>query len=377
MHSSRYTFLFLSALAAIVLVGGCTHVSSTRTAPPPGRQTEREDVPHHPGGDAGGFYSATRLTGDYAGYPRLTRFIDRMTREQGFSSEYLQGLFSQAKRKQWTLNYLAKEKPTLPPSPGAWTRYRSRFLDEQHIGAGVSFWGRHARTLQRAYEEYGVNPEHILGIMGVETIYGANLGNHRILDALTTLAFDYPRRADYFEEELESFLVMCRDEQQDPSIPKGSYAGAMGLGQFMPSSFLKFAVDFDGDGRKNLWDADDSIGSIANYFAGHGWKKDQSVVSPATVGEGGAAGLKTGFDATYSASDLAEYGIYPRGQTPLNQPLRLLKLRAQDGDQYWLGFDNFYVITRYNHSTHYAMAVHQLAEAIRRRYAGNRVGLAD
>lgn len=308
------------------------------------------------------------MSGDYAGYPKLVRFIDKMADEQGFSRDYLYGLFSQAERKQWTLNYLAKEKPSAPPSPGAWTRYRAKFLDDRHISAGASFWQQHAGALQRASQEYGVSPEHIMGIMGVETIYGANLGNHRIVDALTTLAYDYPRRADYFEQELEKFLLMCRNERLDPSKPKGSYAGAMGLGQFMPSSFLDYAVDFDGDGRKNLWDAEDAIGSIANYFSGHGWKTGRPVVTRAVVSGGDVEGLKTGFDARYPLAKLADYGISPARDYPDESNARLLKLRTDHGDDYWLGFDNFYVITRYNHSTHYAMAVHQLAEAVKARY---------
>jgi membrane-bound lytic murein transglycosylase B len=201
----------------------------------------------------------------------------------------------------------------------------------------------------------------------VETIYGANLGNHRILDALTTLAFDYPRRAEYFEGELESFLIMSRSQYQDPAKPKGSFAGAMGLGQFMPSSFLKYAVDFDGDGRKNLWDAEDAIGSIAHYFAAFGWREGEPVVSPAIIAGGQVEGLKTGFDTRYSLGTLASYGIRPKFDHPAEE-VSLLRLRAAGGDDYYLGYPNFYTITRYNHSTYYAMAVHQLGQAIKQRY---------
>ncbi len=320
-------------------------------------------------GDAGGHYHATRLSGDFAGYPEAERFVDRMVDEHGFSREYLYGLLSQARRKQWTIEYMNREKPTTKPKPGGWTRYRAKFLDEQHIGAGVAFWSRHAAALERARQAYGVNPEVILGIMGVETIYGANLGNHRVIDALSTLAFDYPRRAEYFASELRDLLIMSRQESQDPSRPVGSFAGAMGLGQFMPSSFLKYAVDFDGDGRTNLWDAEDAIGSIARYFADFGWRPDEPVVSAATVVGDQAEGLKTGFDTHYSLSELSAYGVQPTSGFAADS-VSLLKLSTTEGDDYYVGYPNFYVITRYNHSTYYAMAVYQLGQAIKKRYRG-------
>ena len=320
-------------------------------------------------GDAGGYYFAQRLSGDFAGYPAAERFIDKMVAQHGFSREYLYGLLSQAQRKQWTIEYMNREKPTTKPKPGGWTRYRAKFLDDLHISAGASFWAQHASALQRATQEYGVSPEHILGIMGVETIYGANLGNHRIIDALSTLAFDYPRRAEYFESELESLLIMSRKENQDPSRPKGSFAGAMGLGQFMPSSFLKYAVDFNGDGRKDLWDPEDAIGSIANYFSEFGWRTGEPVVSPAEVQGNQAEGLTTGFDTKYSLPTLASYGVRPTLNFSADE-VSLLKLSVVDGDDYYVGYPNFYVITRYNHSTYYAMAVHQLGQAIKQRYQG-------
>lgn len=313
-------------------------------------------------------YSSARVTGDFAGYPAVDEFIERMVSRHGFSRDYLAGVLSRAQRKQWTLNYLAHESPSAPPRPGSWSRYRSKFLTERHISSGANFWHRHARDLERASSRYGVSPEHILGIMGVETIYGVNMGTHRVLDALSTLAFDFPRRAAYFTDELEDFLLMVREEGLDPLEPVGSYAGAMGLGQFMPSSFRRFAVDFDGDGRRDLWNPVDTIGSVANYFAGHGWKARQPVVTPAISDDADAGGLKCGFDESYSLATLAGAGIRPAGPMSAVDSVRLLRLRADSGDQYWLGHDNFYTITRYNHSTHYAMAVHQLAEAIKRRH---------
>jgi membrane-bound lytic murein transglycosylase B len=315
-----------------------------------------------------GPYHARTLTGDYAGYPTLERFIERMAARHGYAREYLYGLFSQAQRKQWTLDYLSRQpQPGAKPRPGGWSRYRAQFLTEKHISTGAAFWSRHAGALRQASARYGVNPEHIMGIMGVETVYGGNVGNHRIIDALTTLAFDFPRRAEYFTEELESFLVMAREEGMDPSAPVGSYAGAMGLGQFMPSSFLRYAVDFDGDGRRDLWNPEDAIGSIASYFAGHGWRSGQPVVSPAVVDGPEAGGLESGYDKQYPLSFLSSHGVRPTYYYPGLESARLLRLSAADGDEYWLGYDNFYVITRYNHSAYYAMAVYQLGQAIKTR----------
>ncbi|MGZ8219051.1 lytic murein transglycosylase B [Methylomagnum sp.] len=369
MHAKLFRVLALTV--GILLEASCSHTPRKplpRHTPQP-TPTIPEPQSQRGSGDAGGQYSARYLTGDYSGYPALERFIDKMVSEHGYSRDYLYGLFSQARRKQWTLDYLGREpKPTAAPRPGSWTRYRAQFLTEKHIATGAAFWSRHAQALRRAQAEYGVSPEHIMGIMGVETIYGGNFGNHRIIDALTTLAMDYPRRAAYFAEELENFLVMAQNEGIDPSRPVGSYAGAMGLGQFMPSSFLKFAVDFDGDGRKDLWNPVDAIGSIASYFAGHGWRKGQPVVSPALLESPSARELECGLDKRYSFATLADYGIRPAVQFPADS-VRLLRLSAAAGDEYWIGYENFYVITRYNHSTHYAMAVHQLAEAVRQRYS--------
>ena len=366
---TRLSSLLPVTLALSVFWGCSPHVSQVGSG-----NAQRSEAPAKPAnkglvGDAGGYYFAQSLSGDFAGHPATERFIDKMVLQHGFSREYLYGLLSQAKRKEWTIEYMNREKPTTKPKPGGWTRYRAKFLDDLHISAGASFWAQHAPALRRASQEYGVSPEHILGIMGVETIYGANLGNHRIIDALSTLAFDYPRRAEYFEGELENFLIMSRNENQDPSRPKGSFAGAMGLGQFMPSSFLKYAVDFNGDGRKDLWDPEDAIGSIANYFSEFGWRTGEPVVSPAEVQGNQVEGLTTGFDTKYSTATLASYGVRPTLNFPADE-VSLLKLSVVAGDDYYVGYPNFYVITRYNHSTYYAMAVHQLGQAIKQRYQG-------
>lgn len=321
-------------------------------------------------------YRADWVSGDYAGYPALRQFIDSMVEKHGFDRQYLNGLFSQVKRKQWTLDYLAKSDQSSkgPPSKGSWSRYRAKFLDARHINSGVAFWQQHQTALKRASQQYGVPAEYILGIMAVETTFGSYIGSHRVIDALTTLAFDYPRRAEYFRDELENFLVMSRRESIDPSKPVGSYAGAMGLGQFMPSSFLEWAVDFNGDGKRDLWDPEDSIGSVANYFAQHGWQDGQPVVSPVRGNLAAAGELEPGLNKPYSLDALKQAGLRPAIDCDCQAPLRLLWLRHKKNDEYLLGYPNFYVITRYNHSTHYAMAVHELAMAIKRAYRGKSSG---
>jgi membrane-bound lytic murein transglycosylase B len=360
---------FFLAFLVLTVLPGC---APEAPKPPAGEVTAKPTKPKaHLTGDAGGRYQAKKLTGDFRGYPQAEAFVARMVETQGFTREYLYGVLSQAKRKTWTIEYMNREKPTVKQKPGGWTRYRAKFLDDRHMNAGVQFWNRHATALRRAEETYGVPPEAILGIMGVETIYGANVGNHRVIDALSTLAFDYPRRADYFESELESLLIMARQEGMDPSKPQGSFAGAMGLGQFMPSSFLKYAVDFDGDGRVDLWDPEDAVGSIAHYFAEFGWQSGQPVVSHANVAGNDADSLKSGFDTRYTLDELESHGIRPTGRRSVSGPVSLLKLSAQGGEEYRIGYPNFYVITRYNHSTYYAMAVYELGQAIRQRRGGS------
>jgi membrane-bound lytic murein transglycosylase B len=367
MNTSPHPLLFL-----LLLLAGCTGHKPEAPKPPvpvapkPAVPPPRTSLPGH--------YSASRVSGDFAGYPQLDAFIARMEAVHGIPRTYLNGLFSQARRKQWTLDYMNRQGgPTAaPPRPGAWSKYRAQFLDDLHIDSGVAFWRQHAGALRRAGERYGVPPEIVLGIMGVETIYGRNLGKDRVLDALTTLAFDYPRRSAYFTDELENFLVMVQAEGIEPLQLKGSFAGAMGLGQFMPGSFLQWAVDLNGDGRRDLWHPDDAVGCIANYFAQHGWHPGEAVVTRAAAE--GAVGLAVGYDKQYSLSELAAAGVRPEGQVPAGQKVSLLLLRANGGDEYWLGLHNFFVITRYNHSTHYAMAVYELGRAIKRRYLGDAGG---
>jgi membrane-bound lytic murein transglycosylase B len=359
----------LAALSAIGLVA-CTDLPNTTATVASAvnvsesRGVQRPALAKKP---CVGGYRANQISGDFAGYARLEQFVDRMVQEHGFDRAYLYGLFSQAKRKDWTLNYFAQSDKSIkrPAAQGSWTRYRGKFLDERRIGSGAEFARRHQAALQRATRMYGVPAEYILGIMAVETNFGSNLGSHRVLDALTTLGFDYVRRGPFFRDELQHFLLMAREEGIDPARPKGSFAGAMGLGQFMPSSFRRWAVDFNGDGHRDLWNPEDAIGSIANYFAQHGWQPGKPVVDPLVAK--GPVVLETGFSTRYTPSTLVKAGLRPTTPVKVNEQVSLLQLRHQQYDQYLIGHPNFYTITRYNHSTHYAMAVHELAQAIKGR----------
>ncbi|MCU0835987.1 MAG: lytic murein transglycosylase B [Chromatiaceae bacterium] len=305
--------------------------------------------------------------GDFSHYPAAAELKDRLVREHGFDRGELERIFSRIERQQWILDFM--NKPTARPSTtptGAWDRYRAKFVTDANIASGLRFWRQYDAVLDRASARYGVPPEYIVAIIGVETRWGSYMGKHRVIDALATIAFDYPRRAEYFTGELESFLIMTRNEGLDPFRPVGSYAGAMGLGQFMPSSFLRYAVDFDGDGRRDLWNPVDAIGSVANYFAGHGWRTGEAVTVRAQASGSGAQAMKTGFDTRYSPADLRRAGINAASTGGADE-VSLIRLDAKGGYQYWLGLPNFYVITRYNHSSYYAMAVHQLAQELRTR----------
>ncbi|MBF0032946.1 lytic murein transglycosylase B [Citrobacter freundii] len=321
------------------------------------------------GAPSGGFllepqHNVMQTGGDFANNPNAQQFIEKMVNKHGFDRQQLQEILSQAKRLDSVLRLMDRQAPTTQPPAGpngAWLRYRKQFITPDNVQNGVAFWNQYEDALNRAWQVYGVPPEIIVGIIGVETRWGRVMGKTRILDALATLSFNYPRRAEYFSGELETFLLMARDESDDPLDLKGSFAGAMGYGQFMPSSYKQYAVDFNGDGHINLWDPVDAIGSVANYFKGHGWVKGDMVAVPAN---GQAPGLANGFKTQYSISQLAAAGLTPQQSLGNHQQASLLRLDIGTGYQYWYGLPNFYTITRYNHSTHYAMAVWQLGQAV-------------
>ncbi len=292
-------------------------------------------------------------------------FITRMVNKYGFNRKQLREVLSQTNKLDWVINLMDKQAPKLSPSTGpngAWIRYKNKFITPNNLPRGVEFWNIYEKELQQAYNKYGVPPEIIVGIIGVETGWGRVMGKTKIIDALSTLAFYYPRRSQYFLGELEHFLVMCRDESVDPFDLTGSFAGAMGYGQFMPSAFRNHAIDFNNDGHIDLWDPVDAIGSVANYFKAHGWQRGRKV---AVIAEGQAPSLDTGFSTKYSVAALAKLGLKPKSSLDGHNKVSLLRLDMGDSYQYWYGLSNFYVITRYNHSTHYAMAVWQLGLAVK------------
>jgi peptidoglycan lytic transglycosylase B len=305
---------------------------------------------------------------NYARRPDVRAFIDRMGTEHGFSPPALRELFAQVRYEPQVVS--AMSRPIV--SPPTYDEFAPRFLDPARVDGGVEFWRAHAAPLERAGRTFGVPPEIIVAIMGVETYYGRNTGGYRVLDALTTLAFDYPRRADFFRSELEQFLLLSREQGVSPLAAKGSYAGAIGLPQFMPGSIRAYAIDFDDDGRIDLAnDADDAIGSVAHYLARHGWKPGQPVMSPARIEAEDPERVLRRFDGGVAERRaLAEWtrdGVtgfaFPGDLGP--EPVGLLMLEVGGGPTYWVTFENWHVITRYNRSRLYASVVWQLAQRLR------------
>jgi len=288
-------------------------------------------------------------------------FVDQMVKRHQFNGPLLDKMF-----RKVNLQPSIIEAITRPAEAKPWYQYRPIFLTQKRIDGGVKFWARHEEALRRAEAKYGVAPQYIVAIIGVETRYGRHMGNYRVLDALATLAFDYPARGSFFRSELEQYLLMTREEQIDPLKMKGSYAGAMGQPQFIASSFRSYAVDFDGDGRRDLWDSEvDVIGSVANYFKRHGWVRGAPVAVPVQVkGKGYRAILDKGIKPDATLKEFRKVGISVPKDYSNNTEASLIELETEDSNEYWAGMNNFYVITRYNHSALYAMAVYQLGQEI-------------
>lgn len=302
-------------------------------------------------------------------------FIQQMEQAHGFSASRLERLFAGVERSEHILELMSRPAEKVKP----WWEYRDLFISGKRIADGVDFWREHATSLQRAEREYGVAPEVIVAIIGVETSYGRITGNYRVIDALATLAFHYPggnpARTAFFRSQLEHLLLLAREENADPLSFKGSYAGAMGMPQFMPENFRKLAVDFDGDGARDIWaDADDTIGSVANYLNHHGWQRGAPVLSPAVVhGERVAELVQDSLAPERTLRDLIARGISPaRAESHDERGAALFGLEGREGTEYWIGYTNFYVISRYNPRLKYTMAVAQLADAIRDRYQSAR-----
>lgn len=289
-------------------------------------------------------------------------FVEYMATEHNFNRDDVQLLMQEAKRKDSILK--AIKRPAEKAKP--WYDYRKIFISNARIRGGVEFWDKNADVLNAAEEKYGVPPEMIVAIIGVETSYGGNMGSYRVLDALATLAFNYPRRSQFFTKELENYLLLTRDEKIDPTTLKGSYAGAMGFGQFMPSSYRHYAVDFNGDGQVDIWtDTEDAIGSVANYFAEHGWKAGEPIaVITQPRPNADMTIVNDALKPNWTVGELEAKGFPTTAQVTKDMPANVFSLEAENGKQFWIGLNNFYTITRYNHSRLYAMAVYELGQEI-------------
>jgi len=317
-------------------------------------------------------FSSAVWAKDYTRKREVRVFIDRMVKHYHFERSYLNALFSDVKfQKRALAVYVPSLRPKWKPSKhrkkqGSWDRYEKIFLKDVKVDKGVAYMHKHRKTFKRAYQKYGVQPEYIAAIIGIESHYGANTGKYPVFDILTTLAFEKNRRQKFYRSELKEFLLMTRREKVNPRNVKGSFSGAIGLGQFMPSNYRTFVVDFNNDGKKRMHSPEDAIGSIAYYFKRHGWRKGQPVAVRVSYPGKRFTGRKTGYRYTYSRASLKN--ISPKWYFDYHEKVHLIKLKRYDFDELWYGTHNFYVITRYNHNSYYAMAVYQLAEKIRKGY---------
>ena len=296
--------------------------------------------------------------------PDVQAFIETMVRQHDYNPDKLRDILGQAEIDDSVVELISKPaEKTL-----TWAQYRAIFITRERIEAGAVFWKANRDALERVSTETGVPVRIVVGIIGVESYFGRITGGHRVLDALATLAFDYPPRAKYFRSELVQFLLLVREEGMPATAPIGSYAGAMGRPQFMPSSYRAYAVDESGDGKRDIWnDWGDVAGSIANYFVKHGWRADEEIVTRATLGEefrGPAPEPANTLEPADTIQSLSDAGVMFSTDLPLDSEGQLLALQGAEGPEYWVGFHNFFVITRYNRSVMYALAVQQLGQEI-------------
>jgi membrane-bound lytic murein transglycosylase B len=303
--------------------------------------------------------------GRYAGREDVRQFIAEMVEKHGFAGRELRTLFG---RTRFQPSIITAITPPTVSRAKSWQSYRALFLTRERIEAGIAFREEQGEALARAAELYGVPEEIIVAIIGVETVYGRNTGNYRVIDALSTLAFDYPPRAEFFRTELENYLLFARDAGIDTLALKGSYAGAIGIPQFMPGSYRRYAVDLDGDGKQDLSGSfADAIGSVANFLKAHGWEAGQPVAYGAQVqGENYRKLVDAGIKPTYRCGDLASFGVSAAGAAKEDAPCALIELTTPgEANEYLVGLTNFYVLTRYNRSSMYAAAVLELAQAVK------------
>ncbi len=303
--------------------------------------------------------------------PSVAAFIDEMVESHAFERDALAEVLGKAQVKQSIIDKIstpAEKKLT-------WAEYRKIFITKERIAAGKTFWLENREMLERIHKETGVSVAMIVGIIGVETYYGRITGRDRVIDALATLAFDYPPRAKFFRNELVQFLILAREEEIDATEPLGSYAGAMGRPQFMPSSFRAYAVDATGDGKRDIWNNwADVAGSVANYFVEHGWRSGEEVVAQATLGhnwDGPRPKPKNTLRANDTVASLSDKGVMFATDLGPDSVGQLLAYEGRNGPEYWVGFHNFFVITKYNRSVMYALAAHQLGQEIARQVAAS------
>ena len=305
-------------------------------------------------------FTTLAIAGDYGDRPEAHAVIESAV-TAGVDRRWAEQVIGVAQRQQSILTAISRPAEKTKP----WHEYRQIFITDKRIRQGVDFLRLHADTLKTVSDKTGVPASVIVAVIGVETFYGRITGNYRVIDALSTLAFDYPKRAPFFTKELENFLILAFESGKDPLTLKGSYAGAMGFGQFMPSSYRNYAKDFDADGVADIWsNPADAIYSVANYFVAHGWQAGGPVIVPAAGNEAAPSVYEQGLKPTRTVGELAKLGVAPLEATDVTLPATPLKLAGAHGPEYWLGLPNFYVITRYNHSAMYALSVWQLSEAI-------------
>ncbi len=310
--------------------------------------------------------------GSYSRNAEARALILQLVSEDGLDSAKLEEVFLNAKRKDSILNLMRRPAEKTK----TWHQYRDIFVTTRRIREGLAFFRQNETLLKKAEVAFDIPASIIVSIIGVETSYGSNTGNYRVIDALSTLAFDYPvelknfeRRKSFFIRELKNFLVFTDQQELNPLLLKGSYAGAMGLGQFMPSSYRAYAVDFDDDGQVDIWkNIADAIGSIANYLARHGWRKGELIASTATYfGNKRENWINSGLKPIRTVGEFQSMGFAPEVFDSEASLATAMVFEGSSGEEFWMGFQNFYVITRYNHSAMYALSVFQLARAIDKR----------
>jgi membrane-bound lytic murein transglycosylase B len=312
---------------------------------------------------------------DFISRTDVRLFIESMSEQYGIESADLERILGEVRYMPDAVRLIGPV-PSSAPSPARnYTRYRAKFLTPELIAAGSSFWTLHAENLARAQAEFGVPAEVILGVLGVETFFGRNTGSFRTIDALATIAFDGERRQRYFRDELKEFLLLARDTGIDPLAIKGSYAGAMGLPQFMPSSYRRYAVDYDSDGAIDLVNSPaDAIGSIASYMKAFGWIPGEVPTASVRLLPGTEADLVSGLDRVHDSAEVQGKGVVFSGRDPPAGFISIFELPTPGKpSRFFAGFNNFEVVTRYNRSTFYASAVLELAEAIRKAHASVRL----